>query len=118
MHVMWSRGVGRSRLLLRELVPARAGPGVFSERLVPLSLCRAMELIVDFVGVVRGREARIIRQLTEMLPKAFVDNQNDVNSGESSIDESSSELSSSWCNILSGEGWYKFFLQTRNSSIL
>ena len=53
-----------------------------------------------------------------MLPKAFVDNQNDVNSGESSIDESSSELSSSWCNILSGEGWYKFFLQTRNSSIL
>jgi hypothetical protein len=27
-----------------------------------------LELIGDFVGVVRGREARIIRQLTEILP--------------------------------------------------
>ena len=71
-------------LLLRELVPARAGPGVFSERLVPLSLCRAMELIVDFVGVVRGREARIIRQLTEMLPKVFADLRDDANSSDAS----------------------------------
>ena len=32
-----------------------------------------LELIGDYVGIVRGREARIIRQITEMLPKAFAE---------------------------------------------
>ena len=32
-----------------------------------------LELVGDYVGVVRGREARIIRQLTEMLPRTFAD---------------------------------------------
>ena len=32
-----------------------------------------LELICDYTGIVRGREARIIRQLTEMLPKVIAE---------------------------------------------
>ena len=46
------------------------------------------ETIGDYVGIVRGREARIIRQLTEMLSKLIAELQVDTDrSGESSSDE-------------------------------
>ena len=47
-----------------------------------------LELIGDYVGFVLGREARIIRQLTEMLPKVFAELHVDADiSGESSSGE-------------------------------
>jgi len=52
------------------------------------------ELIGDYVGFVVGREARIIRQITERLPKVFADYIDDDNIGYiSSIDESSNDES-------------------------
>jgi len=51
-----------------------------------------LELIGDYAGVVRGREAKIVRQLTEMIPKLFSGFRVAESSGESSSsDESSSE---------------------------
>jgi hypothetical protein len=46
------------------------------------------ETIGDYVGIVCGREARIIRQLTEMLPKLIAELQVDTDSSnKSSSDE-------------------------------
>ena len=50
------------------------------------------ETIGAYVGFVRGREARIIRQLTEMLPKLIAEFHD--SSGESSYESSSDESSS------------------------
>ena len=59
------------------------------------SLCGSsgvLETIGDFVGVVRGREARIIRQLTEILPMVNVvldqKYENDTSDEEDDIDSS------------------------------
>ena len=54
-----------------------------------------LEMIADYVGVVRGREARIIRQLTEILPVINVvlnqEYENDSSDEEDDIDSSEDE---------------------------
>ena len=53
------------------------------------------ETIGAYVGIHLGRKAHIIRQLTEMLPKAIAEfHVDDDSSGESSYESSSDESSS------------------------
>ena len=48
-----------------------------------------LELIGDYVGIIRGREARIIRQLTEILPGVIEELEDrETDSDESSSDDS------------------------------
>ena len=54
-----------------------------------------MELIFDYTGVIRGREAYVVKQLTEMVPKLFPGFYVADSSGESSSDEFSSDEFSS-----------------------
>ena len=54
-----------------------------------------LELIFDYTGVIRGREAYVVKQLTEMVPKLFPGLYVADSSGESSSDEFSSDEFSS-----------------------
>ena len=47
-----------------------------------------LELIGAYVGTVRGREARIVRQLTELLPDVIIELDRETDSDESSSDDS------------------------------
>jgi len=47
-----------------------------------------LELIGDCVGILRGREARIVRQLTELLPDVIIELDRETDGDESSSDDS------------------------------
>ena len=108
----WATDLHRARTsFLLFLSGARSGPKpkhTYSTRrtVSPLQLLGGkpgiLELISDYAAIVCGREARIVRQLTEMLPKVIVEldadadsSSDESSSGESSSDESSSGESSS-----------------------
>ena len=69
------------RLLFDDLFTHRVGPlAAFCGK------SGILELIGDYVGIMRGREARIIRQLTELLPGVIKESENRESDGDGSSD--------------------------------
>ena len=69
------------RLLWDDLFPRRVCPlAVFAGK------SGILELIGDYIAIVRGQEARIIRQLTELLPDVIAELDRETDSDESSDD--------------------------------
>ena len=65
---------------------------LFAHRVCPLAAFSGksgiLELIGDYGGIMRGREARIVRQLTELLPDVIIELDRETDSDESSSDDS------------------------------
>ena len=71
------------RLLWDDLFPRHVCPlAVFAGK------SGILELIGDYVGIMRGREARIIRQLTELLPGLIEELENRRHESSSDSDDS------------------------------
>ena len=69
------------RLLWDDLFPRHVCPmAVFAGK------SGILELIGDYIAIVRGQEARIIRQLTELLPDVIAELDRETDSDESSDD--------------------------------